>query len=135
MNNALSLIAGLEAEHMYFAISCTIKVTLNEKFALKALTHLPTLSEDRMANVFRPCLRTVRKQHWVPFPVAYEKQDTLKRAVFWVVAPCSLVEACRRFKDSCFLRHKGDVVFASADVFLNISLDNLELSPKQALRM
>jgi hypothetical protein len=31
----------------------------------------------------------------------------LKMAVFWVVAPCSLVEAEQRFKGTCCLHHQG----------------------------
>jgi hypothetical protein len=29
-------------------------------------------------------------------------------AVFWVVAPCSLVEVYRRFRGPCCLRHRSD---------------------------
>jgi hypothetical protein len=29
-------------------------------------------------------------------------------AVFWVVAPCSLVEVYQRFRGPCFLHHQGD---------------------------
>jgi hypothetical protein len=29
-------------------------------------------------------------------------------AVFWVVAPCSLVEVYRRFRGACCLHHQGD---------------------------
>jgi hypothetical protein len=28
--------------------------------------------------------------------------------VFWVVAPCRLVEVSRRFIDACYLHHQGD---------------------------
>jgi hypothetical protein len=31
-----------------------------------------------------------------------------KMAVFWVVAPCSLVEVYQRFRGHCCLRHQGD---------------------------
>jgi hypothetical protein len=31
-----------------------------------------------------------------------------KMAVFWVVAPCSLVEAYQRFRGPCCLHHQGD---------------------------
>jgi hypothetical protein len=31
-----------------------------------------------------------------------------KIAVFWVVAPCSLVEVYGRFRGPCCLHHKGD---------------------------
>jgi hypothetical protein len=32
---------------------------------------------------------------------------TLKMAVFWVVAPCSLVEVYQRFRGTCCLHHQG----------------------------
>jgi hypothetical protein len=32
----------------------------------------------------------------------------MKMAVFWVVAPCSLVEVYQRFRDPCCLHHQGD---------------------------
>jgi hypothetical protein len=32
----------------------------------------------------------------------------MKMAVFWVVAPCSLVEVCQRFRVPCCLHHQGD---------------------------
>jgi hypothetical protein len=31
-----------------------------------------------------------------------------KTAVFWVVAPCSLLEVYQRFKGPCCLHHQGD---------------------------
>jgi hypothetical protein len=33
-----------------------------------------------------------------------------KMAVFWVVAPCSVVEVYRRFRGRCCLHHQGDIV-------------------------
>jgi hypothetical protein len=35
-------------------------------------------------------------------------QCNLKMAVFWVVAPCSLVEVYQRFRGTCCLHHEGD---------------------------
>jgi hypothetical protein len=32
----------------------------------------------------------------------------MKKAVFWVVTPCSLVEVYRRFRGACCLHHQGD---------------------------
>jgi hypothetical protein len=32
----------------------------------------------------------------------------MKMAVFWVVAPCSLVEVCQHFKGPCCLHHQGN---------------------------
>jgi hypothetical protein len=37
---------------------------------------------------------------------------SMKMAVFWVVAPCSLVEVYRRFRGSCCLHHQGDEIIA-----------------------
>jgi hypothetical protein len=34
----------------------------------------------------------------------------MKMAVFWVVAPCSLVEVHQRFRGPCCLHHQGDVL-------------------------
>jgi hypothetical protein len=31
-----------------------------------------------------------------------------KMAVFWVVAPCSLVEVYQRFRGPCCVHHQGD---------------------------
>jgi hypothetical protein len=31
----------------------------------------------------------------------------MNMAVFWVVAPCSLVEVYRRFRGACCLHHEG----------------------------
>jgi hypothetical protein len=33
---------------------------------------------------------------------------SMKFAVFWVVAPCSLVEVYQRFRGPCCLHHQGD---------------------------
>jgi hypothetical protein len=37
-----------------------------------------------------------------------------KMTVFWVVAPCSLVEVYRRFRGSCFVHHQGDDLMMEA---------------------
>jgi hypothetical protein len=31
----------------------------------------------------------------------------MRMADFWVAAPCSLVEVCRRFRGACCLHHHG----------------------------
>jgi hypothetical protein len=38
---------------------------------------------------------------------SYSNYST-KMAVFWVVAPCSLVEVYQRFRGPCCLHHQGD---------------------------
>jgi hypothetical protein len=35
---------------------------------------------------------------------------SMKMAVFWVVALCSLVEVYRRFRGTCCLHHQGDEI-------------------------
>jgi hypothetical protein len=35
----------------------------------------------------------------------------MKMAVFWVVAPCSLVEVYQRFRGPCCLHHQGDAIY------------------------
>jgi hypothetical protein len=35
---------------------------------------------------------------------------SMKMAVFWVLAPWSLVEAYRRFRGTCCLHHQGDAL-------------------------
>jgi hypothetical protein len=37
-----------------------------------------------------------------------QSQILMKIAVFWVVAPCSLVEVYQRFRGPCCLHHQGD---------------------------
>jgi hypothetical protein len=49
-------------------------------------------------------LRTV--EHQVRFQVL--TAVSMKMNVFWVVAPCSLVEVYRRFRGACCLHHQGD---------------------------
>jgi hypothetical protein len=39
-----------------------------------------------------------------------------KMAVFWVVAPCSLVEVYQRFRGPCCLHHQGDNDGGSKDL-------------------
>jgi hypothetical protein len=39
-----------------------------------------------------------------------------KMAVFWVVAPCSLVEFYQRFRGHCCLHHQGDVATVSLNL-------------------
>jgi hypothetical protein len=37
-----------------------------------------------------------------------ERKSSMKMAVLWVVAPCSLVEIYQRFRGPCCLHHQGD---------------------------
>jgi hypothetical protein len=43
-------------------------------------------------------------------------------AVFWVVAPCSLVEVYQRFRGLCCLHHQGDGYFCTFMIFLLIQI-------------
>jgi hypothetical protein len=38
----------------------------------------------------------------------------VKMAVFWVVAPCSLVEVYRRFRGACCLHHQAALMMKTA---------------------
>jgi hypothetical protein len=48
-----------------------------------------------------------RKQSFVRFQVL--TTASMKTTVFWDIAPCSLVEVCRRLRGGCCLHHQGDV--------------------------
>jgi hypothetical protein len=49
----------------------------------------------------------------------------LKMAVFWVVAPCSLVDVCRRFRGAFRLNHQGvEALFMEAAIKRNNPEDN-----------
>jgi hypothetical protein len=37
--------------------------------------------------------------------------------VFWVVAPCSLVEVCLRFRGPCYLHQQGDEAWGNKDLW------------------
>jgi hypothetical protein len=39
---------------------------------------------------------------------------SMKMAVFWVVAPCSLVEVYKRFRGPCCLHHQGALLMEAA---------------------
>jgi hypothetical protein len=54
------------------------------------------LAAINMANTFR----------YVRFQVL--TAASMKMAVFWFVAPCSLVEVYRRFRGACCLHNQGD---------------------------
>jgi hypothetical protein len=36
---------------------------------------------------------------------------SMKMAIFWAVAPCSLVEVYRRFRGACCLHHQGALMW------------------------
>jgi hypothetical protein len=38
----------------------------------------------------------------------------MKMTVFWVVAPCSLVEVYQRFRGPCCLHHQGAILMEAA---------------------
>jgi hypothetical protein len=60
---------------------------------------------------------------------------SMKIAVFWVVAPCSLVEVYQRFSSPCCLHHQGDQKTAIfiALMFLNhnVSRDGQSTGPNR----
>jgi hypothetical protein len=55
-----------------------------------------------------------------PYNFTLQKQmHIMKMAVFWVVAPCSLVEIDRRFRDAYCLHHQGNDRNISEDSHLH----------------
>jgi hypothetical protein len=53
---------------------------------------------------------------------------SMKMAVFWVVAPCSLVEFYQRFKGPCCLHHQGDIHISwQAFILYVINISNLTI--------
>jgi hypothetical protein len=53
------------------------------------------------------CVRpSVTNQNFVRFQVP--STASMKMTVFWVIAPCSLVEVYRRFRGTYCLHHQGD---------------------------
>jgi hypothetical protein len=48
----------------------------------------------------------------------------MKLAVFWVVAPCSLVEVHQRFRGPCCLHHQGDRGATTQKTAIFISIYN-----------
>jgi hypothetical protein len=54
----------------------------------------------------------------------------MKMAVFWVVAPCSLVEVYQRFRGPCCLHHQGDPSFHPWNVG-KLLPDYTELQPRR----
>jgi hypothetical protein len=52
---------------------------------------------------------------WHEIDTQLMSKETLKMAVFWVVAPCSLVEVYQRFRGPCCLHHQGDVTHRPDD--------------------
>jgi hypothetical protein len=45
----------------------------------------------------------------------------MKMAVFWVVAPCSLVEVYQRFRGVCCLHHQGDEYLNANNTFMRFA--------------
>jgi hypothetical protein len=73
--------------------SCEYNSRANDLVESKCCTNL----------VYRSC------QNFAIFPPPFATELlSIKKAVFWVVAPCSLVEVYRRFRGACCLHHQGD---------------------------
>jgi hypothetical protein len=55
----------------------------------------------------------------------------MKMVVFWVVAPCSLVEVYRCFRSACCLHHQGDKYGATSQT--TVIFEEPEISPRNTL--
>jgi hypothetical protein len=71
-------------------------------------TYSPFVQSEHGVNVTAPLKvpRISNMQQCVGFEVL--TAVSTKMAVFWVVAPCSLVEVYQRFRGPCCLHHQGD---------------------------
>jgi hypothetical protein len=62
---------------------------------------------DKYQNAFTPTtFKRFTQIQEIP-----EEKTMLKMAVFWVVAPSSLVEVYRRFRSACYLHHQGSSLY------------------------
>jgi hypothetical protein len=52
-------------------------------------------------------------------PQTSTQMITMKMAVFWVVAPCSLVEVYQHFRGTCCFQHQGDEVASTCEMLVN----------------
>jgi hypothetical protein len=48
-----------------------------------------------------------------------EQISSVKMAVFWVIATCSLVEVCRHFKGVCCIHHQVDEATSTSETSVN----------------
>jgi hypothetical protein len=60
----------------------------------------------KLAGVPAQCVQISHQWHYRS--VRKTNLLVLRMAVFWVVAPCSLVEFYQRFRGPCCLHHQGD---------------------------
>jgi hypothetical protein len=56
-----------------------------------------------------------------------------KMAVFWVVAPCSLVEVYQRFRGPCCLHHQGDDRCENLKSYFFLKIQNMNPDKKSCL--
>jgi hypothetical protein len=57
---------------------------------------------------------------------------SMKIAVFWVVAPCSLVEVYQRFRGPCCLHHQGDEVARTSETLVNFYQTTRRYNPEDS---
>jgi hypothetical protein len=57
-----------------------------------------------------------------------------KMAVFWIVAPCSLVEVYQHFRGPCCLHRQGNLITArSSEILVNFYQTTLRYNPEDSL--
>jgi hypothetical protein len=69
----------------------------------KCFTLVSSIQDLNLTETFRMAENCYLIFWWREINVCFEKM-----AVFWVVAPCSLVEVYQRFRGPCCLHHQGD---------------------------
>jgi hypothetical protein len=89
--------AIIKAQEVTAVESCMILSHLKEKLNKRKEENLIPLSARELLSYL---------QEDVGFELLTAM--SMKMAVFWVVAPCSLVEFYQRFRGPCCLHHQGD---------------------------
>jgi hypothetical protein len=102
--NVLALKVG-QARKVAHDLNLAVTVKINER-ALRVLSarHLVVCAQEQVQGI-NCCLRADAD---VLRSADDEGRLTRKMAVFWVVAPRSLVEVYQRFRGPCCLHHQGD---------------------------
>jgi hypothetical protein len=80
-----------------------------------------------------PCSRNISEDgHHTSCRENLKSPSGLEEALFWVVAPCSLVEVCRRFRCSCCLRRQSDDAESTSETSVNFYQTTRRYNPEDS---
>jgi hypothetical protein len=88
---------------------CPVLIVSHFLISHLSLSFIQMLHFDLVSNqqVLQPVLLTFHLAPLLPL-LGSATSDVQKMAVFWVVAPCSLVEVYHRFGGPSWIKHQGD---------------------------